>query len=59
MKIKITFFLLTFLMFVSNTYSRFDANQTDIRNCGLAPNYYTDVFNCNSNNFMLKTEVLK
>ena len=38
MKTKITFFLLTFLMFVSNTYSQFDANQTDIRNCGLAPN---------------------
>jgi hypothetical protein len=57
MKTKITFFLLTFLMFVGNTYSQFDANQTDMRNCGLATNYYTDVFNCNSNNFTFKTEV--
>ncbi|WP_396141325.1 hypothetical protein [Flavobacterium sp.] len=61
MKTKITFFLLTFFMFVGNTYSRFHANHTDLRNCGcgLAPNYYTDVFNCNSNNFTLKTEVFK
>lgn len=44
-------------MFVGNTYSQFDANQTDMRNCGLATNYYTDVFNCNSNNFTFKTEV--
>jgi gliding motility-associated-like protein len=54
MKAKITYFLLTFLMFVGNTYSQFDANHPDLRNCGLAPNYYTDVFNCNSNNFTLK-----
>ena len=59
MKTKITFFLLTFLMFVGNTYSQFDANRPDLRNCELATNYYTDVFNCNSNNFMLKTEVFK
>ena len=59
MKTKITFFLLTFFMFVGNTYSQFDVNHPDVRNCGLAPNYYTDVFNCNSNNFMLKTEVFK
>ena len=59
MKTKITFFLLTFLLFIGNTYSLFDAIYPDLRNCGLATNYYTDVFNCNSNNFMLKTEVFK
>ena len=59
MKTKITFFLFTFFMFVGNTYSKFYSNHSDLRNCELATNYYTDVFNCNSNNFMLKTEVFK
>ena len=54
MKTKFTFLLLTFLTFVGNTYSQFDANHPDLRNCGSAPNYYTDVFNCNSNNFTLR-----
>ena len=54
MKTKITLFLLAFSMFVGNIYSQFDANHPDLRNCGVAPNYYLDVFNCNSENFTLK-----
>ncbi|SHH07915.1 SprB repeat-containing protein, partial [Flavobacterium fluvii] len=58
MKTKITHFLLAFFMFVGNIFSQvsppFDANHPDLRNCGVAPNYYLDVFNCNSNNFTLK-----
>jgi VCBS repeat-containing protein len=54
MKSKITFLLLAFFLFVSNTYSQFDANHPDLRLCGVAPNYYTNVFNCNSANFTLQ-----
>ena len=58
MKTKITLLLLAFSVFVGNLYSQvtppFDANHPDLRNCGVAPNYYLDVFNCNSNNFTLK-----
>ncbi|WP_284653831.1 HYR-like domain-containing protein, partial [Flavobacterium terrisoli] len=53
MKSKITLLLLTLFMCVSNSYSQFDAQHPDLRNCGSAPNYYLDVFNCNSNNFTL------
>ncbi len=58
MKTKITLLLMAFSVFVGNLYSQvtppFDANHPDLRNCGVAPNYYLDVFNCNSNNFTLK-----
>lgn len=53
MKSKITFLLLALFMFVSNTYSQFDAQHPDLRLCGSPPNYYLDAFNCTSNNFTL------
>ncbi|WP_310381827.1 HYR domain-containing protein [Flavobacterium sp.] len=41
MKTKITLILLAFFMFVSNTYSQFDAQHPDLRLCG---------YNCTANN---------
>ncbi|MDI5896081.1 gliding motility-associated C-terminal domain-containing protein [Flavobacterium algoritolerans] len=58
MKTKITLLLLTLFMFVGNIYSQFDSNHPDLRNCGTAPNYYLDLFNCESNNFELKNVYL-
>ncbi|MBP8157376.1 MAG: hypothetical protein KAX93_03280, partial [Flavobacterium sp.] len=53
MKSKITFLLLTLFMCVSNSYSQFTSNYPDLRLCGNSPNYYLDLFNCDSNNFEL------
>jgi gliding motility-associated-like protein len=53
MKAKITFLLFAMLMLSGKMYSQFDAQHPDLRLCGSAPNYYLDVFNCNSNNFTL------
>ncbi len=40
-------------MFVNNSYSQFDGNHPDLRLCGSPPNYYLDLYNCDSNNFEL------
>ncbi|WNM18414.1 HYR-like domain-containing protein [Flavobacterium capsici] len=58
MKSKITLLLLILFTTIGNLYSQFDAQHPDLRNCGVAPNYYLDVFNCNSNNFTLNNVFL-
>ncbi|MFV8367925.1 PKD domain-containing protein, partial [Flavobacterium sp. XS1P27] len=57
MKSNFTLLLLTFFLFVGNTYSQnepIDSNHPDLRLCGVAPNYYLDVFTCKSENYTLK-----
>ncbi|SEJ07830.1 PKD domain-containing protein, partial [Flavobacterium terrigena] len=53
MKIKSTFLILFISIWVNQFYGQFTPQKPDLRNCGSAPNYYTDYFNCTSNNYTL------
>ena len=53
MKIKSTFLILFISIWVNQFYGQFTPQKPDLRNCGSAPNYYLDYFNCTSNNYTL------
>ncbi|CCG53278.1 Protein of unknown function precursor; putative adhesin [Flavobacterium indicum GPTSA100-9 = DSM 17447] len=53
MKTKITPLILSLCFWISFTYGQFTTDKPDLRNCGSAPNYYLDYFNCTSNNYTL------
>ncbi|MGV7107993.1 PKD domain-containing protein, partial [Flavobacterium sp. U410] len=53
MKAKITLLLLIIAIGLNMSYGQFTADKPDLRLCGTAPNYYTDYFNCTSNNYTL------
>ena len=53
MKIKSTFLILFISIWVNQFYGQFSEDKPDLRDCGNAPNYYLDYFNCNSNNYTL------
>ena len=53
MKTRITLFVLSFLFWGNQIYAQFTPDKPDLRNCGTAPNYYTEYFNCTSNNYTL------
>ena len=53
MKTKITLVILITLLGINSIFSQFSGTRPDLRLCGSAPNYYTDYFNCKSNNYTL------
>ena len=53
MKTKITLAIFIFILGINSIFSQFTSDRPDLRLCGSAPNYYTDYFNCTSNNYTL------
>ena len=53
MKTIITLVILITLLGINSIFSQFSGTRPDLRLCGSAPNYYTDYFNCKSNNYTL------
>ena len=58
MKIKSTLLILFISLWVNQFYGQFTLQKPDLRNCGSAPNYYLDYFNCSSNNYSLNNVFL-
>ncbi|KIX22915.1 hypothetical protein SY27_03660, partial [Flavobacterium sp. 316] len=58
MRAKITLLILYAFIGINSVYSQFTADKPDLRLCGSPPNYYTDYFNCTSNNYTLNNVFL-